>query len=85
MQPPLEDEGSRLAVEKIGDRATLHGKVVVAAEGDCRRKVQSPREPGLDLMDAPALDLDRMIAMEDAQVIVDRLGEHRVGTVRHPQ
>src|SRR5580658_2656920 len=76
VQPPLEDERGGLAVDEVGDGATLQRELIVAGEGGDRRKVESPREPRLDLMDAAALNLDGVIAIENAQMVVHRLGEH---------
>src|SRR5437667_232926 len=53
----------------------------VAAEGNDGREVEPAREPGLDLMDAAALDLERVLAQEHPQVIVDGLGDERLGAV----
>jgi hypothetical protein len=42
-----------------------------------RREVQAAREPGLDLVQAAALDVERPWARRQTQVVVDRFGYHR--------
>src|SRR5262249_43093251 len=46
---------------------------VVAGKADDGREVEPAFEPRFYLMDAPALHLQRMLAVENTQVIVDRL------------
>src|SRR2546422_6374487 len=63
-------------------RSVAHGsaaqrEVRIALESDDRREVQAASEPGLDLMDPAALNLQRMLALEEPQVIVDCLGDQR--------
>src|SRR5207247_1557986 len=71
----------RLAVHEPADRPALQRELDVAAEGNDGREVEPAREPGLDLMDAAALDLERVLAQEHPQVIVDGLGDERLGAV----
>jgi len=83
VQPAVEDEDGRLAVHVVADRAAPQREVVVAQEAHHRREVEAPLEPRLDLVHAPALDVERMLAREQAQVVVDRLGHHdRAGSAR---
>ena len=77
VQAAVEHEHRRLAVEVVADRAAPQREVVVAQEADHRREVEPPLEPRLDLVHAAALDVERVLAREQAQVIVDRLGHHR--------
>src|SRR3989442_1742890 len=72
-EAPLVDEDRRLGVHEPADRPALQRELDVAAEGNDGREVEPPREPGLDLMDAAALDLERVLAQEHPQVIVDGL------------
>jgi len=79
----MEHEDGRLAVEVVADRAASQREVVVAQEAHHRREVEASLEPRLDLVHAPALDVDRMLTREQAQVVVDRLRHHgRAGSVR---
>ena len=71
----LEDERRRLAIDEVADRAAFEREVVVAAELHDGCEVEAALEPGLHLVDAAALHLDGMIAVENAKVVVDRLGD----------
>jgi hypothetical protein len=42
MQPPREDEGGRLAVDEVDDRATLQRELIAAGEDDDGRKASLP-------------------------------------------
>jgi len=79
VQAPVEDEHGGLAVEVVADRATPQREVLVAVEAHDRREVEAPLEPRLDLVDAAALDVERMLTRQDPQMIVDRLGDHPGG------
>src|SRR2546425_111205 len=81
VEAPLVDEDRRLAVHEPADRPALQRELDVAAERNDGREVEPAREPGLDLMDAAALDLERVLAQEHPQVIVDGLGDERLGAV----
>src|SRR5438445_242100 len=81
VEAPLVDEDRRLAVHEPADRPALQRELDVAADGNDGREVEPPGEPGLDLMDAAALDLERVLAQEHPQVIVDGLGDERLGAV----
>ena len=83
VQPAVEDEDRRLAIHVVADRAAPQREVVVAQEAHHRREVEASLEPRLDLVHAAALDVERMLAREQAQVVVDRLGHHdRAGSAR---
>src|SRR5437764_411098 len=62
VEAPLVDEDRRLAVHEPADRPALQRELDVAAERNDGREVEPAREPGLDLMDAAALDLERVLA-----------------------
>src|SRR5581483_2026679 len=70
VEPALVDEHRRLAIEEVVDRAPLELELPVAAEGHDRREVELPGEPGLDLVDPAGLDLQRVEAGDDPEVIV---------------
>jgi len=85
VQATVEDEHRGLAVEVVADRAASQREVGVALEAHHRRKVEPALEPRLDLMDAAALDVERMLGGEQAQVVVHRLRHHpRAAVARLP-
>src|SRR6266508_1003993 len=69
VEPAVEDEDRRLAVEEVADGAPLKRELLVSEEGDHGGEVQSALEPGLDLMHAAALDVERVLARENPQVV----------------
>jgi len=79
VQPPAEDEDRGLAIQVVADRAAAEREVGVSVEAHDWREVEPSREPGFDLVDPTALDVERMLAREDPQMIVDRLGHHASG------
>src|SRR6266540_2117139 len=76
VEPAVEHEDRRLAVEEVADGAPLKRELLVSEEGDHGGEVQSALEPGLDLMHAAALDVERVLARENPQVVVHCLGDH---------
>jgi len=77
----VEHEDRRLAIEVVADGAAPQREVVVAQEAHHRREVEAPLEPRLDLVHAAALDVERMLAREQPQVVVHRLGDHDLAAV----
>ncbi|HTG11758.1 MAG TPA: hypothetical protein VK746_13235, partial [Candidatus Eisenbacteria bacterium] len=64
MPAPVEDEDGGLAVEVVADRAAPQREVLVAVEAHDRREVEAPLEPRLDLVNAAALDVERMLTRQ---------------------
>src|SRR5207249_1581174 len=81
MQAAAVDEDRGLAIEEVAHGPAAQREVRIALESDDRREVQAASEPGLDLMDPAALNLQRMLALEKPQVIVDCLGDQRAGSI----
>jgi len=84
VQAAVEHEHRGLPVEVVAHRAALQREVVVAQEADHRGEVEAPLEPRLDLMHTTALDVERVLAREQAEVIVDRLRHHRRAGAARP-
>src|SRR3989442_768106 len=84
MQAAAVDEDRGLAIEEVAHGAAAQREVRIALESHDRREVQAASEPGLDLMDPAALNLQRMLALEEPQVIVDCLGDQRAGSIGRP-
>lgn len=59
MEAPRVDEHRRLPVEGALDGPPAEREVGVAREEHRRREVHLAREPGPDLMDGAALDVER--------------------------
>src|SRR5262245_37037100 len=76
VEPTMEHEDGSLAIEVVADGSSLQRELLVSAEREHGRKIEATLEPGLDLMDAATLDGDRMLARENPQMIVHRLGDH---------
>src|SRR5580692_1619642 len=79
MQAALEDERRRFPIEEVADRTAQEREVVVARKVNHRREVDTPLEPRLHAVDAAAFDLEGMVAVENPEVIVDRLGRPHGG------
>src|SRR5437868_1748235 len=78
MQAVLEHEGGRLPVDEYGDRPALEGEFFVAAELEHGGKVELAGKPRLDLVNAAALDLDRVLRVQHTQVVIDGLVNQRL-------
>jgi len=79
VEVPLINVRGGFAVEKVRDRGPLQRKVVVASEADGWREIDPPFKPRLHLVDPAAFHLNRVGTVEDAQIIVHRLGDRGVG------
>ena len=86
VEPVAIDEHGGPSIQEVADRPALEFELGISLEGHDRSEVQAALEPGFDLVDAAALDLERLLAREDAQVIVDRLRDQRgAGVERRDQ
>ena len=82
VEAPLVDIGGSLAVDEVCDRAAGERELVVAPEGDHGSKIDLALEPGLHSVNSAALHVERVRTVENTQVIVHSLGEHRIGLTR---
>src|SRR6266849_7311487 len=72
----MKNEDGGFPIEEVPDSTAGQRELLIAEEADDRGEVETPLIPRLDLVQVAALDVERMLAREETQVVGDCLGHH---------